>query len=210
MKSYSIEDAVTSIIDIGKRMGLKNYTPGYSGNVSVRTDSGVLMTVSGSSNGYLTENDLVLIDYNGKNINSDKKATSEKFLHLKFYELRPDINAVIHVHPPALTAFASAGQDLMSPVMPENIFYFGGIPLAEYGMPSSDDLVNKTSVYFKDYDAILMENHGVIIGSKTTEDAYQKLEIAEEYAKTVIYARILGGERVLPEKDVKDVLSLKG
>lgn len=209
MKNYSVDEAMSSLIDIGRRMGMKNYSPGYSGNLSARTDCGIIMTVSGSSNGYLTRDDFVLTDYDGNILNSDKRATSEKFLHLKYYELRPDINAVLHVHSPALTAFASAGKDLTTPVMPENVYYFGGIPLAEYGMPSSDELIENTSVYFKTRDAILMANHGVIIAGKTIEDGYQKLELAEEYAKTIIYTQILGGANTLSDKDVQDILALK-
>ena len=68
--------------------------------------------------------------------------------------------------------------------MAENVFYFGGIPLAKYALPSTMELVENTAKFFDKYDAVLMENHGFIIGSSTLEDAYQKLEIAEEYAKT--------------------------
>ena len=64
--------------------------------------------------------------------------------------------------------------------------------MAEYGLPSSDELVVNTAKYFNEYDCVLMANHGVIIGSKTLEDAYLKLEMAEEYAKTIIYSNILG------------------
>ena len=93
--------------------------------------------------------------------------------------------------------------------MAENVFYFGGIPLAKYAMPSSEELVKNTAVFFDKYDAILMANHGVIIGSATLEDAYQKLEIAEEYAKTVIFARMLGGAVALSEEETNKVLALR-
>ncbi len=197
------------IIEIGKRMSIRNYTPGYSGNISVKHGNNIIITTSGSSNGYLTKNDFVEIDYNGTPINSRKKPSSEKLLHIEFYKQRPEFNAIIHVHPAGLSAFASANKDLLKPIMAENVFYFGGIPLAEYGLPSSNTLVENTSKYFKDYDAILMANHGVIIGSKTLEDAYQKLEIAEEYAKTVIYTKILGGAKELSQEDANNILALR-
>ncbi len=209
MTSYNKDDLITQIINIGKRMGYKNYTPGYSGNISVRLDNSVLITTSGSSNGYLTHNDFVEIDFEGNPIDSQKKPSSEKMLHLEFYKLRQDINAIIHVHPAGLCAFASSHISLLDPVMAENVFYFGGIPLADYGLPSSQDLVKNTSVYFKDYDAVLMANHGVIIGSTSLEDAYQKLELAEEYAKTVIYTNILGGAKILSENEKDAILKLR-
>lgn len=203
------KEIIKNIIETGKRMGEKNYTPGYSGNMSVRLKDSVLITVSGSSNGYLTEDDFVEIDYKANPIDSDKKPSSEKFLHLEYYKRRPEFNAVIHVHPAALSAFASSGKDLTAPIMPENVYYFGGIPLAEYALPSSKELVINTSKYFDKYDAVLMANHGVILGSKTLEDAYQKLEIAEEYAKTIIYSQILGGAVSLSKEEEQSILALR-
>ena len=201
---------INKIIEIGKRMSIRNYTPGYSGNISVKLNSEqILITTSGSSNGYLTKNDFTIINFDGKSLINKKKPSSEKLLHIEFYKQRSDINAIIHVHPAGLSAFASANKDLLTPIMAENVFYFGGIPLAQYGLPSSMTLVENTAKYFKDFDAILMANHGVIIGSKTLEDAYQKLELAEEYAKTVIYTNILGGAKELTHDDANKILRLR-
>ena len=209
MTNSNKDSVIEEIISVGKRMSLRNYTPGYSGNISVRLGDTVIITTSGSSNGYLTKDNFVEIDFLAKPVDSDKKPSSEKFLHLEYYKQRPEFNAIIHVHPAGLSAFASASKDLMKPVMAENVFYFGGIPLAKYALPSSKELVENTSKYFKDYDAVLMANHGVIIGSKSLEDAYQKLEIAEEYAKTVLYTTLLGGAKELSKKEAKDILSLR-
>ena len=93
--------------------------------------------------------------------------------------------------------------------MPENIFYFGQIPLAEYGLPGSWDLVEKTSKYFKDYNVILKANHGMISAGTTAKDAYMNLELAESYAQVVLQSHILGGAKPLNEKEVQEILSLK-
>ena len=183
------------IIKIGRVLGDKNYTPGYSGNISARIDDTVLITVSGSANGHLKDSDFALIDFEGKSLIPNKRPSSEKKLHIEFYKQRPDINFIIHVHSPFLSSFASARKDLLAPVMAENVYYFKGIPLAEYGLPSSDILVENTAKYFKEYDCVLMANHGVIIGSKTLKDAYLKLELAEQYAQVVLNTYILGGPK---------------
>lgn len=207
--SYNKADIIADLIKIGKRMGDKHYTPGYSGNISARYNDNIIITTSGSSNGYLSEDDFVEIDFDGKSVDSDKKASSEKMLHVEFYKKRPDVNYILHVHPAGLSAFAASGKDLLDPIMAENVYYFGGIPLAEYAMPSSKELVDKTSIYFDKYDAVLMANHGFIIGSHSLEDAYQKLEIAEEYAKTVIFTSVLGGAKVLTQEETDKVLALR-
>ena len=205
-----MDEKVLELIKYGKLAGEKNFTPGYSGNLSARFGENVIITTSGSANGYLTEEDVVVIDFAGNVVSGKGRPSSEKFLHLEFYKFRADVNYVIHVHPVTLSAFASAGRDLTDPIMPENVFYFGEIPLAEYGLPSSRDLVDKTAKFFPTHDAVLMANHGVIIGSSTLRDAYMKLELAESYAQVILNAEILGGAKRLTNHQVNEIIALKG
>ena len=199
----------SEIIEYGKLAGIKNFTPGYSGNFSGRFEDKILITSSGSSNGYLSEDELVLIDYNGNLVEGNKKPSSEKMLHVEFYKQRPDVNYIIHVHSPYLSSFACCHIPLDEPIMAENVFYFGEIPLAEYGLPSSMDLVEKTAKYFKDYDAVLMANHGFIVGDKTIKDAFLKLELAESYAQVVFNTKMIGGAVLFTQKEVEEINSLK-
>lgn len=197
------------IIKYGKLCGVKNFTPGYSGNISARYKDGLLITASGSSNGYLKHNQIVYTNLEGNSLEKGKKPSSEKFLHIEIYKKRPDINYIIHVHAPYLSSFASAGKDLMMPIMAENVFYFGGIPLAEYALPSTMELVKNTVKFFDEYDAVLMANHGFIVGAKTIEDAYLKLELAESYAQVVLNTEILGGAKQLSDTQEKEILELR-
>lgn len=200
---------VKKIIEYGKLCGEKNYTPGYSGNISARYKDGMLITTSGSSNGYLSENDIVYTNFEGKSLEDGKKPSSEKFLHIEIYKQRQDINYIIHVHAPYLSSFASAGKDLMAPIMAENVFYFGGIPLADYALPSTMELVENTVKYFDKFDAVLMANHGFVVASKTIEDAYMKLELAESYAQVVLNTYLLGGAKYLTQNQAEEILALR-
>ena len=197
------------IIEYGKLAGEKNFTPGYSGNVSARFGDKILITSSGSANGYLSEDEVVLMDFEGKLIEGNKKPSSEKMLHVEFYKQRPDVNYIIHVHSPYLSTFACCHIPLDEPIMAENVFYFGQIPLAEYGLPSSMDLVEKTAKYFKDYDAVLMANHGFIVGDKTMKDAFLKLELAESYAQVVFNTKVMGNPVLFTKEQVDEINSLK-
>ena len=200
---------VKKIIEYGKLCGEKNYTPGYSGNISARYKDGMLITTSGSSNGYLSENDIVYTNFEGKSLEDGKKPSSEKFLHIEIYKKRPEINYIIHVHAPYLSSFSSAGKDLMAPIMAENVFYFGGIPLADYALPSTMELVENTVKYFDKFDAVLMANHGFVVASKTIEDAYMKLELAESYAQVVLNTYLLGGAKYLTQNQAEEILALR-
>ena len=200
---------IKELIKCGKLCGKKNFTPGMSGNISARYGENIIITASGSANGYLDEEDFTVIDFEGNVVNGDKKPSSEKMLHVEFYKQRPDINYILHVHAPYLSSFASCGKALDEPIMAENVFYFGHIPLAEYGLPSSMDLVEKTAKYFKDFDAVLMANHGVVVGGKTLKDAYLKLELAESYAQVVINTKLLGGAVPLNKEQVEEIYELR-
>ena len=205
----SLKEIKKELIEYGKKAGEKNFTPGVSGNLSARYGNNIVITTSGSANGYLDEDDFVVIDFDGNVVEGNKKPSSEKMLHIEFYKLRPDINYIIHVHSPYLSTFASCRIPLDDPIMAENVFYFGQIPVAEYGLPSSNDLVEKTSEYFKEHNAVLMANHGFIIGDATLKDAYLKLELAESYAQVVLNTKLLGGAILLSEHEVSQINALK-
>ena len=197
------------LIKYGKLSGQKNFTPGISGNMSARFGDKILITTSGSANEYLEDDELVLIDFDGNLVEGGKKPSSEKMLHVEYYRQRPNINYILHMHSPYLSTFAACKKALDEPIMPENIFYFGKIPLAEYGLPGSNDLVEKTAKYFKDYNVILMANHGMISAGKTIKEAYLNLELAESYAQVVLQTKLLGGAVMLSEKEVEEINSLK-
>lgn len=205
-----ISDSIKNeIIRYGDIIDSKNFSPGTSGNISVRCGENILITASGSSNGDLAYEDLVLIDFDGNVVEGNKKPSSEKMLHVEFYKLRPDIKAVVHVHPPFLSSFAAVRKGLEEPVMAENVYYFGKIPLANYALPSSKKLVDYTAKYFKEYNAVLMANHGFIVGDVNLSEAYLKLEMAESYAQVVFNTHLLGGAVLLNETEIQEIEALK-
>ncbi|MCD7740279.1 MAG: class II aldolase/adducin family protein, partial [Candidatus Gastranaerophilales bacterium] len=179
------------ILEIGKRLYLKNLTIGTSGNISIKTNKGILITATGTALGNLKEEDIILIDENGKEL-STGKASSEKKLHVEIYKQRPDIKAVIHTHPVYLTTFAACHQSLNEPINSETILYFKDIPVAEYAMPSSEELVKNTVKYLKNRDVVMMANHGAVSLGTSIEDAFLKMETAEYYANITLNTRILG------------------
>ncbi len=196
------------IIEIGKRLYLKNLTVATSGNISIKTDKCIYITASGSSLGALKKEDIVLTDLDGNEI-SQGKASSEKKLHVAIYRLRPEINAIIHTHPVYLTSFASCHKALKEPIMSENILYFEDIPVAKYAMPSSDELVKNTIKHLKKRDVVMMANHGAIAIAANLEDAFAKIETAEYYAQVTLNTHIIGKPKYLSDEDISDLLKLK-
>ena len=197
------------IIKYGKLAAQKNLSPSVSGNLSVRSGDKIVITSTGSANAFLTEEDISVIDFDGNLVYGEKKASSEKFVHIEFYKKRPDINAICHFHSPYLTAFAAAGVELDECILPEIVFMFGKLPLAQYALPGSLELAKKTAQCFDSHDVILMQNHGVIAGGADLKTAYLNLELCESYAQTYLLSKILGGAKILTEEQVEEINSLK-
>lgn len=197
------------IIKYGSVAANRGLTPGLSGNMSCKEGKHIILTATSTANGFLEDKDFCVVDLDGNIIEGEKHPSSEMYLHLEFYKQRKDINSILHFHCPYLTAFAIAGIEPDKDVLPEIIYAFNNIPLAQYALPGSQELVKNTSKYFKSHDVILMKNHGVIAGAKDLKNAFLKLETCETYAKTLLFSKILGGAKILPEEEVKKVCALR-
>lgn len=203
------DDIKREIIKYGKISADRGLSPGISGNISVRNGDFIVITSSGSANGFLSEHDFSVIDFDCNVIEGNKKPSSEKLLHAEFYKRRFDVNAICHFHSPYLTSYAACAQSINDNVLPEIIYSFKNIPLAKYAIPGSEELVFNTAVYFNDYNVIMMENHGFIAGGETLKDAFLKAETCENYAKTLVFSKILGGAKMLDENEVEKIHALK-
>lgn len=146
---------------------------------------------------------------NLKEPNGQWKPSSEFKMHLKVYQQRPDVNAVVHAHPPIATSFAIAGIPLDKLIMPEAIIFLGAVPIAQYGTPSTMEIPESLEPYLQDYDAILLANHGALSFGCDLNTAFFRMESTEFYAKLLFYARMLGGEKEIPCGEVKKLVELR-
>jgi L-fuculose-phosphate aldolase len=169
----------------------------------------VLCTPTGVSKGYLSEDMLAICDMEGTQIAGSMKISSEIRMHLEIYKLRSDVNSVVHAHPPTATGFAVAGIELTQCVLPEVIVSLGGVPLAAYGTPGGPDIVEPMKPLLRQYDAVLMANHGVVTLGQHVMDAHFKMETVEHFAKIALVAHQLGSVGTLADKDVDDLVALR-
>lgn len=209
IKGMEISEAKKEIIKTGEKLGRKNMSPGTSGNISLRLGENILITASGTCLYELEENEIVLMDRNGNLLEGSRKPSSEKHLHTKIYQMRPDINAIVHCHAPYVSTFAVCHKPLSRPIISENVFYFGEIPVAKYAMPSSNELVENTAKFFVMHDAVLMANHGIIVGGKNLREAYFKSETAEIYAQIYLQSLILGSPVDLEKRHIEEIYELR-
>lgn len=202
-------EARSQIVQIGKLLYDRNYLVAFDGNVSVRLDDGrVIATPTMTSKGRLTEDCLAITDMAGKPLN-DKKASSELAMHLLIYEMRSEINAVCHAHPPHGTAFAVAGLAIDKPILSEVILTLGCVPLTSYGTPSTDELTEAMKPYVAVHNALLMANHGAVAYGRHLWEAYDRLETLEHTAKIAILAKALGGANDLPADAIEKLIEIR-
>ena len=180
------------------------FAPGTSGNLSARLDEErILATPTGCSKYLLRPSDLVIVDLNGQLLSGTRNVTSEIGMHLAVYHSRPDVQAVVHAHPPIATAFASCGMALDMPLCAELIMTLGKIPLAEYATTGTNEVGDSLRPYLLDHDAILMANHGLVTYGKDLLDAFMKLETTEHFAQVCLAAHELGCPRLLEEDAIR-------
>ena len=192
------------IVKIGQAMFNKGWVAANDGNISIRLDdNSILTTPTGVSKGILTEEDLIVCDLQGQKLFGCRERTSEIGMHLTIYQVRPDVRAVVHAHPPVATGFAAAGRPLNVALLPEVVIGLGSVPLAEYGLPGTPALTEGMLEYVPKYDAMLLANHGVVAYGEDAFQALSRMEVVEHFARITLVAELLGGPRALPRVEVQ-------
>lgn len=174
------------------------------GNISIRDTNGdIWITPSGVDKGNLTTKDIMCVKNDGTVVGLHKPSSEFPF-HKAIFESRPDISAIIHAHPPALVAFSIARVVPDTKVVPQAHNICGDIGFAPYGTPGSEDLGKKIANEFikNPYKAVIMENHGVVLGGSDMMDAYQRFETLEFCCRTIVNGGKLGKVNYLTDNQV--------
>ena len=181
------------IVSVCRRLYDRGLIAGQDGNVSVRLPGDrLLVTPAGMSKVDVGPNDLVEMRLDGTTTGRGRRASSEVLMHLRIYRRRPDVNAVVHAHPPTATGFAVAGEGFMDCVLPEVVYQVGQVPLLRYATPGTEALADSFEPYLATHDAFLLANHGATTVGPTLLLAHQRMESLEHAARIVLTARLLG------------------
>jgi len=192
-----------AIVQYGKVLYERGFIAAADGNISVRLDEHrLLVTPTCLCKGMMSEDDLVIVDLNGRKLDGRREVSSEVAMHLLIYRMRPDISAVVHAHPPTATGFAAAGIALDKPLISEVVLTLGAVPLAPYGCPGTPELSNSLRPLIPNHDAILMANHGVVTYADDLTRAFMHMETVEHFAKITLVTRTLGQQQILGADEV--------
>ena len=197
-----------AVAETAREVSALGLVTGTSGNVSARlaSDDGsplLAITPSGARCGSMTEEDIVVVDFDVEQVEGDGAPSSETLAHVAVYRARPDVNAVIHTHPLFGSVAAVAGRDI-PPIVDEMTIALGGpVRVSEYAFPGSEEMARAVCEALGERNAALIRSHGAVGVGRTLREALDACVLTERVAQVFLYASLLGDVRTLPEEIVE-------
>ncbi len=206
----TVDQIKEKICEVGQKLYDKGFVAANDGNISVKvSDNEFYCTPTGVSKGGLTPDMIIKIDKNGNKLEGTLNPSSEIKMHLRVYSERPDVNAVVHAHPPIATAFTVAGIPLKEYILPEAVLSLGAVPTCEYGTPSTMEIPDSLMPYIQNHDAFLLKNHGALTVGCDLTKAMFVMEEVEFNAQIAFYARMLGKIEEIPDNQLGKLMDLR-
>ena len=196
----------------GRLVYAQGLVSGASGNISARVDEDhILITPSGCHKGMLDAADLLLYNLKTCQTVGETKInpSSEIRMHTFVYQHRPDVQAVIHAHPPYAVALSVAGISLDAVVLPEVVLALGAIVDCGYATPTTEKVVHAMKLPVQaGRNALILARHGSVTLGKTMQEAFCRLEILEHVAKVTAIARSVDKVTPLHRKEIDQLKKL--
>ncbi len=181
------------LVNIMNRIYHSGMTTLSGGNLSIKDENGdIWITPAAVDKGNLAPKDIMCVRADGR-IEGPHRPSSEYPFHVAIYQQRPDLRAIVHAHPPALVSFSIAREIPDTSIIPQAQRVCGPVGYAPYALTGSEQLGTVIANTFGDgYDVVLLENHGIVTGSHSLLDAFQRLETLDFCARTLMQAKGLG------------------
>lgn len=206
------EEAKKLLVEIGQRMYAKNFVAANDGNISCRVaDDVIWATPTGVSKGFMTEEMMVKMELDGTVLHQGTLGPSSEIkMHLRIYQENPDVGGVCHAHPPVSTSFAIAGMSLDCAIYPEALVNLGVVPCVHYEAPGSQGIPDSVAPYCRDYNALLLANHGAVAWGRDLMEAWYRLESTEHYAMITMYTgSLIGRANVLSRDQIDELVNIR-
>jgi L-fuculose-phosphate aldolase len=200
-----VSDIRERLCECGVKLVQAGLSAGAGGNMSARDGNTIWMTPSGYALNDLTPDGLckVLLE-SGDHVSGDAAPTTELSLHLAVYRTRGDVNAVFHSHPPWLTGVISAGVPFRA-LTTESVGYLGRVIHLPYAIPQSEALAAQVEDASCMHETLLLPNHGVVVLGTTCTEALHRSLVAEDTAKSIMAASLVGSPQFLSEKQISQL-----
>jgi L-fuculose-phosphate aldolase len=203
----TVNDSQRVVSELGKRMLADGLTKGTGGNISSRTDDGnVAISPSGMPYDEITPEDVPILNINGDYLEGERTPSSEYRMHTDVLREREDVGAVVHNHSPYASTFASIDESV-GPSHYLVAFIGDEIPVASYETYGTAELAEVAlKTLGEEYNACLLENHGVLATGATAEEAYEVALMVEYCARIHYQALSIGEPSLLPDEEIDTLL----
>ncbi len=197
----------TALAEYAQRAAAEKLLTGPEGNLSLKLKEKIYITPSNVFKEKLRPEDITVLDPSGKVIEG-RTPSSEAALHLRVYENRPEVGAIIHAHPPYTLALSLAGEDFSQAFLAETVLYLGEIGVVPFLPPGSKELAEAVAQAAKDKEVLVLERHGAVALGRDLAQAFTRLLILEKTAQILYLAKTLKKDlSPLIEEEVKALLS---
>lgn len=201
------QEIINELIYIAKQMEEMKLVNVLEGNLSIHDKGLMYITPAATRKSTLEPEMIAVFDADDNQIYGNKRASSEKVMHQVAYTIRGDIKAVIHCHPPYLTAHAICHVPLDYTCHPEILVQFRDIPVAPYGQPGTREIIDNAKPLLKNRNVVLLANHGVLAVGSSLEKACQRIETAEKFAQIASICRSLGTMKNIPQAEIDRIMA---
>jgi L-fuculose-phosphate aldolase len=205
-----VQELKEAICDVGRRIYQRGFAAANDGNITARlNENEILCTPTMCCKGFLTPGDICLVDLAGNQLAGRKRRSSEVLLHLEIMRARPDVQSVVHCHPPHATAFAITREPIPQAVLPEVELFLGEVPIAPYATPGTKKFAESVLPFVANSNVILLANHGTVSYGESVERAYWWTEILDSYCRVLILSRQLGPIHHFSRDETQELIELK-
>jgi L-fuculose-phosphate aldolase len=200
-----------------RRLYNRGLTTTSGGNISVRLEKGIFITPSALDKGLIRGKQVGMLTYDRKNLTPQLKPSIESSMHLAIYKKRPDVNAIVHAHPPVATSYTAMRKAIDCTLIAEARAVLGTPVVAPYGLMGTEELAAIVATAAVGADprvgpdsppnpnVILLENHGIVCLGKDLLTAFDRLEVLEAAAKMTLITALLGEAKPLNREQLKEI-----
>lgn len=196
-----------AVVQAMQELIARRLTAGTSGNISIRTEGGMLITPTGLAPALLLQEHIVAIDLDGRAAQDQLTPSSEWQMHADVYRQKPEVRAIVHCHSPYATILACARKPI--PPLHYMVAAAGsyGIPLADYATFGSRELSRANLEALSGSMACLLANHGQLATGSNLDEALKLAELVEELAHCYWGTLAIGGPLILDPPQMDAVMA---
>ncbi len=187
------ERLIAELIEAGRDAATRGLVLASAGNLSARVPGGDTFAITGSGTWFqrLAPEDFSILDLDGNVVGGSPTPSSEWRLHARTYRVRPDVNAIVHLHPQAAVILDACGHEIRL-IVQDHVYYLGRVGRVPFHPNASDELADAVAEASRDVNAIVMAYHGTSTLGDTVEMAYRRALNLEDAAQATFRCLQLG------------------